>query len=86
MNGGDRQMVVSGINLPWNTAIYENHVYWSSYGGIERADRFTGSNHQIVLNTTENIISLRVNHPSKQQRGECITHTAIPTIQQTTID
>ena len=52
LNGGDRQMVVSGINLPWNTAIYENHVYWSSYGGIERADRFTGSNHQIVLNTT----------------------------------
>ena len=79
LDGGNRQVVVTGTRRLEGLAIYEEYVYWLSSSGhffssddirIERADRFTGLNRQVIYNFTEHTVwTLRVNHPSKQPTG-----------------
>ena len=74
LDGGNRQVVVTGAGHPYGIAIYEEYVYWSSYWEskglrIERANRFTGLNHQEIYNATGWTDTFRVNHPSKQPTG-----------------
>ena len=75
LDGGNRQVVATGTVYPRGITIYEEYVYWisrwGSYSGdkmIERANRFTGLNRQVIYNATgwSEIRHLRVNHPSKQ--------------------
>ena len=80
MDGGNRQLVAH-VRNPLGIAIYEENIYWSSnwwvsgYRTIERANRFTGLNRQVIYNTSALIYTLRVNHPSKQHTGYYATHT-----------
>ena len=79
LDGGNRQVVVTGTRRLEGLAIYEEYVYWLSSSGhfylsddfrIERADRFTGLNRQVIKSLTEHTVwTLRVNHPSKQPTG-----------------
>ena len=81
LDGGNRQVVVTGTSFPVGIAIYEEYVYWRSRLSsddirIERADRFTGLNRQVIYKFTEHSVwTLRVNHPSKQPTGEYTKHT-----------
>ena len=69
MNGGNRQVVVSGTEFPLGVAIYEEYVYWTTFESIARADRFTGLHLQTVINTNDVVYTVRVNHPMMQPTG-----------------
>ena len=76
LEGGNRQVVAAGAYSLEGLAIYEEYVYWittlhTNERMIERADRFTGMNRQVLLDNfpDDNIWTLRVNHPSKQPTG-----------------
>ena len=76
LDGGNRQVVAAGAYKLEGLAIYEEYVYWittlhTNERRIERADRFTGMNRQVLLDNfpNDNFWTLRVNHPSKQPIG-----------------
>ena len=74
LDGGDRQVEIADADRPKGITIYEEYVYWISecnFCGdwIQRADRLTGLDRQVIFNSTETMDTLRVNHPSKQPAG-----------------
>ena len=79
MDGGNRQVMVTGAGEPGSIAIYGEYVYWVSDGWVERADRFTDLNHEVIYSTDGYTYNIRVNHPSKQPTGWYTTHTPTST-------
>ena len=73
LDGGNRQVVIPDTYRPMGLAIYEEYIYWisklESQDRIERANRFTGLNRQVIYNSTGWMWHLLVNHPSKQPAG-----------------
>ena len=74
LDGGNRQVVLPYpfAHRPRGLAIFEEYVYWVSLiegYNIERVNRFTGLNRQKLYTSTKGMMTIRVNHPSKQPTG-----------------
>lgn len=68
MSGGDRQLLVTGLQQPFGIAQYSDRVYWTDYRqqSIESVDKLTGSNHHVVLDGVGFPIHLSIFHVSRQ--------------------
>ena len=71
LDGGNRDILITDTPYPFGIAIYEEHVYWWTWGNrrIERANRFTGLNSQVIYNSAQGMHTVYVHHPSKQPAG-----------------
>jgi len=68
MSGGDRQLLVTGLQQPFGIAQYSDRVYWTEWRrqSIESVDKFTGSGREIVLDKFTSPVHLSVFHTSRQ--------------------
>ncbi|UYV67342.1 SMARCA4 [Cordylochernes scorpioides] len=58
------------------TVLRQDWVYWSDWESesIHRANKFTGSNHSIMVRSAFSPMDLHIIHPYKQPKGENYCH------------
>lgn len=70
LEGRHRHIVLSGQKVPHVFAItvFEDFLYWTDWNlkAISRANKFTGENMQIILNSTHRTYDVQVYHPLRQ--------------------
>ena len=56
---------------PFAITIFEDWMYWSDWNHmtIERAHKFSGENHTVLLNVTHRPMDVHIYHPLRQKAG-----------------
>ena len=72
LDGSDVVYVVEGMATPHGVAVFEDHVFWTSYGTnmVWRADKFTGSKKFDYKGGIYSPTDIKVTHPLVHQIGE----------------
>ena len=73
IHGRNRHLVTHAVERPLSLTIYEEYIYWTSNWineRLERINRFTGQDRSIIFNSSRDIPTMRVNHPSRQPSGQ----------------
>ena len=68
MSGGDRQLLMTGLQQPFGIAQYLDRVYWTDWKqqSIESVDKLTGSGRRVLLDGLSFPIHLNIFHVSRQ--------------------
>lgn len=71
-DGTGRHTVMEGVPHPFAIALFEDWMYWSDWNHmtIERAHKYTGDNHSVLVNVTHRPMDVHIYHPLKQRPGE----------------
>jgi len=71
MAGGDRRLLVMGLDQPFGIVQYLDHLYWTDLGrhSIEFVDKLTGSEHRVLIDGLNFPVHLSIFHSSRQQLG-----------------
>ncbi len=73
LDGNNRHSVLFGVvPHPFSITIFEEWMYWTDWNtkSIEKANRFTGEDRQVLRNTTHRPMDIHVVHPLRQIAGE----------------
>lgn len=72
LDGTGRHTALEGVPHPFAVTIFEDWMYWTDWNhmSIEKAHKFTGANHTVLLNTTHRPMDIHVYHPLKQKAGK----------------
>lgn len=69
LDGTNRQVVINkGLTTPSSIAVLGNHIYWIDLYNkvIERADRWTGDNYELILDNLDDLQEIRIMSGDKQ--------------------
>src|SRR5690606_25284437 len=69
VDGTNRQVVISsGLSMPFSIAVLDNYVYWTDLSTdlIERADRRTGADYQLVADSMPALRDIKAVSDSKR--------------------
>lgn len=69
LDGSNRQIVISkGLTLPFSIAVLDQYIYWTdSYNNvIERANRWTGADYQLLVDNLEHLQEIKIMSDYKQ--------------------
>ncbi|XP_035827354.1 low-density lipoprotein receptor-related protein 2 [Aplysia californica] len=71
LDGSHRHIVLEGVPHPFSISLFEDYMYWTDWNhlSIERANKYTGENHEILWNVTHRPMDVHVFHPLKQKPG-----------------
>lgn len=71
MDGTGRRTALESVPHPFAIAVFEDWMFWTDWNhlSIERANKFTGENHTILLNVTQRPMDIHIYHPLKQKKG-----------------
>jgi hypothetical protein len=68
-DGSGRQTVIQGtVAHVFSITLFEDYMYWSDWNhkAVEKANRFTGADRQILKNLTHRPMDVQVYHPLRQ--------------------
>ncbi|XP_064646226.1 low-density lipoprotein receptor-related protein 2-like [Lineus longissimus] len=68
-DGSGRQTIIQGtVPHVFSITIFEDYMYWTDWNhrAVEKANRFTGENRQILKNLTHRPMDIQVFHPLRQ--------------------
>ena len=73
-DGGNRHTIISSQSIlphPFSITVFEDNVYWTDWQkeSIQRANKFDGSNMEVILSHLYSPMNLRIVHPVIQ--GNC---------------
>lgn len=59
------------LSHPFSIALYENYVYWTDWrtNSVVRANKFNGSDVNVIQRTLTQPFDIQIMHPSRQPRG-----------------
>lgn len=73
LDGQHRHTVYDGnLPHPFALTVFEDTVYWTDWNTrtVERGNKYDGSGHQVLINTTHRPFDIHVCHPYRQPIGE----------------
>ena len=72
MDGGNRHTVLEGVPHAFAITIFEEWMYWTDWNHktVEKANRFTGADRQVLRNTTHRPMDIHVMHKLRQKQGQ----------------
>jgi low density lipoprotein-related protein 2 len=72
LNGSSRRIVKEGVPHPFAITIFEDWMFWTDWNhmSVEKAHKFSGENHTILLNTTHRPMDIHVYHPLRQKQSK----------------
>ena len=61
-SGGDRRLVVAGLERPYGLTLFRDFIYWTDQGTrtIERAHKVTGQNRTRIQYTSADVMDISV--------------------------
>ncbi|UYV67339.1 hypothetical protein LAZ67_5000291 [Cordylochernes scorpioides] len=79
LDGSNQRVVLfspSFLQHPFSVDVFEDWVYWSDWESesIHRANKFTGSNHSIMVRSAFSPMDVHIIHPYKQPKGPSVQH------------
>ena len=72
LDGSNRHTILEGqVPHPFAITIFEEWMYWTDWNhkSVEKANRFTGENREILKNTTHRPMDIQIFHPLRQPLG-----------------
>ena len=72
MDGKNRHTVINGaVPHVFALTLFEEWMYWTDWNhrSIEKANRFTGKDHSILVNLTHRPMDIHLVHPLRQKIG-----------------